>query len=65
MDPLSSFKVVCSIQIWYLCYRKGYHLRFFENLKINYIGMFYNIFLPGGIGGDVYYEVDKVTKKTF
>ena len=33
---------------------KGYHLRFFENLKINYIGMFYNIFLPGGIGGDGY-----------
>ncbi len=25
-----------------------------ENLKLYYIGMFYNLFLPGGIGGDAY-----------
>lgn len=26
----------------------------FENLRLYWIGMFYNLFLPGGIGGDAY-----------
>ncbi len=30
------------------------HLKETFNLKLYYIGMFYNIFLPGGIGGDGY-----------
>lgn len=25
-----------------------------ENIKLYYVGMFYNLFLPGGIGGDAY-----------
>lgn len=29
-------------------------LRFVENLKLYWVGMFYNMFLPGGIGGDGY-----------
>jgi len=32
----------------------GLHLAELYNLKIYYIGMFYNLFLPGGIGGDGY-----------
>lgn len=30
------------------------HISDFLNLKLYYIGMFYNLFLPGGIGGDGY-----------
>lgn len=29
-------------------------LETFENIKLYWLGMFYNLFLPGGIGGDAY-----------
>lgn len=29
-------------------------LNFYESLRLYYLGMFYNLFLPGGIGGDGY-----------
>ncbi|HHE06126.1 MAG TPA: flippase-like domain-containing protein, partial [Epsilonproteobacteria bacterium] len=32
----------------------GLHLPAILNLKLYYLGMFYNLFLPGGIGGDGY-----------
>lgn len=32
----------------------GLHLDNLYNLKLYYLGMFYNLFLPGGIGGDGY-----------
>ena len=32
----------------------GLHLSVLYNLKLYYVGMFYNLFLPGGIGGDGY-----------
>jgi len=32
----------------------GFHLSEKTNLRLNYIGMFYNLFLPGGVGGDGY-----------
>jgi uncharacterized membrane protein YbhN (UPF0104 family) len=34
-----------------------------ENLKLYWLGMFYNIFLPGGIGGDAYKVI--ILKKKF
>lgn len=33
---------------------KGLALPFIYNLKLYFLGMFYNLFLPGGIGGDGY-----------
>ncbi len=30
------------------------HLSEKTNLKLNWLGMFYNVFLPGGVGGDAY-----------
>src|SRR5687767_5029490 len=38
-----------------------------ENLKLYYQGMFYNLFLPGGIGGDAYksYILNKNAKAPF
>lgn len=32
----------------------GFKLSESVNMRLNYIGMFYNLFLPGGIGGDGY-----------
>jgi uncharacterized membrane protein YbhN (UPF0104 family) len=32
----------------------GIELSFIYNIKLYYLGMFYNLFLPGGIGGDGY-----------
>ena len=32
----------------------GLHLGFGFNLRLYMLGMFYNVFLPGGIGGDGY-----------
>jgi len=32
----------------------GLELSWVYNLKLYYLGMFYNLFLPGGIGGDGY-----------
>src|SRR5690606_10279600 len=32
----------------------GLHLTDFYNFKLYLLGMFYNLFLPGGIGGDGY-----------
>lgn len=34
--------------------RAGARLPFWFNVRLNYAGMFYNMFLPGGIGGDAY-----------
>lgn len=49
----------------------GIKLNQFSNLKLYLLGMFYNLFLPGGIGGDAYkgYLIQKKfkagTKKVF
>ena len=33
---------------------EGFHLDFWYSFKLHYVGMFYNLVLPGGIGGDGY-----------
>lgn len=33
---------------------QNFHLSFRSNLKLYFLGMFYNFFIPGGIGGDAY-----------
>jgi len=45
---LSSFRLEL---FWQAC---GVRIDRIENLRLYYIGMFYNLFLPGGIGGDGY-----------
>ena len=37
------------------------NLSFFKNVKLYWLGIFYNLFLPGGVGGDGYkiYFIDK------
>ena len=43
----------------------GVKMGYRDNLKLYYIGMFYNLFLPGGLGGDGYkvYLLNKMFKK--
>ena len=41
----------------------GIYLTETENLKLYWLGMFYNLFLPGGIGGDAYKII--ILKKKF
>ncbi len=47
-------KTVSSIRLNYYFNSSGAKLTQSQNLKLYYLGMFYNLFLPGGIGGDGY-----------
>jgi uncharacterized membrane protein YbhN (UPF0104 family) len=47
-------KIVSAIRLNYYFREIGINLSLKENLILYYIGMFYNLFLPGGIGGDGY-----------
>jgi len=47
-------KVATSIRLNHYFNNLGIHLSAWENWKLYLIGMFYNLFLPGGIGGDGY-----------
>lgn len=46
---------VLSVYRTNLFYRSlGIRMRWWTQLKLYYLGMFYNLFIPGGIGGDAY-----------
>lgn len=47
-------KIVSSIRLNYYFKDLGLKLSEKTNLTLYYVGMFYNLFLPGGIGGDGY-----------
>lgn len=47
-------KIVSSLRLNYFFRILGVELGEIEALRLYYIGMFYNLFLPGGIGGDGY-----------
>ena len=47
-------KILSSIRLNYYFKVLGLRLSEFENLRLYYMGMFYNLFLPGGISGDGY-----------
>ncbi len=47
-------KIVSAIRLNYYFKEIGVSLKFKDNLMLYYLGMFYNLFLPGGIGGDGY-----------
>ena len=47
-------KILSSIRLNYYFKDAGIWLDERTNLKLYYLGMFYNLFLPGGIGGDGY-----------
>lgn len=47
-------KIVASFRLNIFFKSIGMHLAESDNLKLYWLGMFYNLFLPGGIGGDAY-----------
>lgn len=47
-------KVLSSFRLNYFFTDIGIRLSEIDNLKLYWLGMFYNLFLPGGIGGDAY-----------
>lgn len=54
-------KVISAIRTNLYFHQIGAPLTQWSNLKLSLLGMFYNLFLPGGIGGDAYkgYVVQK------
>ena len=47
-------QIASSFRLQYILYNSGFPLAYFSNLKLYLLGMFYNFFIPGGIGGDAY-----------
>jgi len=47
-------KIISAFRLNYYFKEINLELDFIKNLKLYYLGMFYNLFLPGGIGGDGY-----------
>ena len=47
-------KIVSAIRLNFYFREIGVNLAYKANLILYYVGMFYNLFLPGGIGGDGY-----------
>ena len=47
-------KIMSSLRIEHLLKVIKVSIERIENIKLCYVGMFYNLFLPGGIGGDGY-----------
>ncbi|MCP4977006.1 MAG: flippase-like domain-containing protein [Maribacter sp.] len=47
-------KVIASVRLNLYFHQLGVKLTQMSNLKLYLLGMFYNLFLPGGIGGDAY-----------
>lgn len=47
-------QVVSSFRLLFFLDTQSYHLSRHTNWKLYLIGMFYNFFIPGGIGGDAY-----------
>ena len=50
-------KVAASFRTLLILNRYSIFIHWWNNLKLYWTGMFYNLFLPGGIGGDVYKTV--------
>lgn len=45
---------VSSLRLSYIFHKNSLPISQMSNLKLYFVGMFYNFFIPGGIGGDAY-----------
>lgn len=45
---------ISSIRLTYIFHNHSLQISQLSNLKLYFVGMFYNFFIPGGIGGDAY-----------
>lgn len=57
-------KIIATVRLNLFFSESNIELNFKENIKLYSLGMFYNLFLPGGIGGDGYkiYLINKFRK---
>ncbi|MEM8848226.1 MAG: lysylphosphatidylglycerol synthase transmembrane domain-containing protein [Bacteroidota bacterium] len=57
-------KIIAAFRLNLYFHQIGVNLSHRSNLKLYFLGMFYNLFLPGGIGGDAYkgYVIQKEFK---
>jgi uncharacterized membrane protein YbhN (UPF0104 family) len=56
-------KIIAAIRLNIYFRNIGVHLSFIQNLRLYWMGMFYNLFLPGSITGDAYKVI--LLKKRF
>jgi uncharacterized membrane protein YbhN (UPF0104 family) len=56
-------KLISARRLWVLFHAIAVNITNEYNLRLYYIGMFYNLFLPGGIGGDGY-KIFHLNKKS-
>ncbi|MEE4001084.1 lysylphosphatidylglycerol synthase transmembrane domain-containing protein [Tenacibaculum sp. FZY0031] len=47
-------QLVSSLRLNYIFHHNQFYLSQGSNLKLYFVGMFYNFFIPGGVGGDAY-----------
>lgn len=47
-------QVLSAKRLLYFIHTHSFNLSFRNNLELYFLGMFYNFFIPGGIGGDAY-----------
>ncbi|TDQ24118.1 lysylphosphatidylglycerol synthase transmembrane domain-containing protein [Tenacibaculum caenipelagi] len=45
---------ISSLRLNYIFHQNQFYLSQISNLKLYFVGMFYNFFIPGGVGGDAY-----------
>ncbi len=55
-------QIVSAKRLEYYFNASGFPLSFRSNLELYFLGMFYNFFIPGGIGGDAY-KIYLINKK--
>ncbi len=55
-------QLISSVRLNYIFHQNGFLLESYSNLKLYFVGMFYNFFIPGGVGGDAY-KVFALNKK--
>lgn len=68
-------QLISSVRLNYIFHQNHFYLDHLSNLKLYFVGMFYNFFIPGGIGGDAYkvfilnkqfnWKVKDLTKSVF
>ena len=47
-------QIISSFRLNYIFHKNDFTLTQISNLKLYFVGMFYNFFIPGGVGGDAY-----------
>ncbi|WP_428741953.1 lysylphosphatidylglycerol synthase transmembrane domain-containing protein [Tenacibaculum sp.] len=47
-------QIISSLRLNYIFHQNQFYLSQTSNLKLYFVGMFYNFFIPGGVGGDAY-----------